>query len=196
MINVRPIKPNEINKVADLLSTEYYHDDFFIWSVENDGDRHKVVSDYYKIYLNAVGCVAHVAECNDDVVGASVWLPHDVDASIYDDIDEVTGKYAPQFRAVADKSHESEPTGTPFYQLVGFGVVKKMQGAGIGGALLKYHLDILDEKGIPTYLEASTPYTGRGVYGKFGYELFGELLVFAERAVLYPLWRPVPEEVL
>ena len=193
MINIRSIKQEEINIVADLLSTEYYHDDFFIWSVESDEDRHKVVSDYYKVYLNAAGCVAHVAECDGDIVGASVWLPHDVDVSIYDDIDEVTGVYAAQFRAVADKSHESEPKGMPFYQLVGFGVVKKMQGAGIGGALLKYHLDILDEKGVPTYLEASTPYSGGGVYGKFEYQLVGELLVFAERAVLYPLWRPVPE---
>jgi len=71
---------------------------------------------------------------------------------------------------------------------------KEMQGKGIGAALLKYHLDILDELGISTYLEASTPYYGGGVYGKFGYQQAGELMVFTDTAVLYPLWRPAKKK--
>ena len=196
---IRPINPQEIEKVAALLSTGYYHDDFFKWSVESDDERHKIVADYYSIYLKAVGCVAHVAETPDgSIIGATVWLPHDVDTSIYDEIDKAAGIYAPQFRAVCDNSHYSEPPMEPFYQLVGFVVLPKAQGMGIGGALLKYHLDILDKVGIPTYLEASTPYFGGGVYGRFGYQPVGELMVFAETAVLYPLWRPAapPQEKL
>ena len=188
---VRPIAPTEIAQVADLLSTGYYDDDFFIWSVDNDDERHSIVVDYYKIYLNVAGCIAHVAETEEDgIIGAAVWLPHDVDAGIYDEIDKAAGRYAPQFRAVCDKSHESEPPIEPFYQLVGFGVLKKMQSRGVGSALLKYQLDNLDKMGIATYLEASTPYYGGGVYGRFGYQQVGELIVFAEKAVLYPLWRP------
>ena len=188
---VRPMAPNEIPHIANLISTGYYHDPFFIWSVPCDSARHQIVADYYKIYLTAPGAVAHVAETpGGTIIGASVWLPHDVDAGIYDDIDRVAGPYAPQFRAVADKSHLSEPPMAPFYQLVGFVVAKDAQGMGVGGGLLKHHLDILDEKGIPTYLEASTPYFGGGVYGRFGYQPVGELMVFAESAVLYPLWRP------
>ncbi|MCL2528595.1 MAG: GNAT family N-acetyltransferase [Defluviitaleaceae bacterium] len=188
---IRPINPSEISKIADLLSTGYYHDKFFKWSVDCDASRHKIVADYYKVYLSAVGCVSHVAvaPCGE-IVGATVWLPHDTDAGIYDEIDKVVGEYAPQFRAVCDRSHDSEPPMAPFYQLVGFVVTGAVQGRGVGGALLKYHLDILDKKGIPTYLEASTPYFGGGVYGRFGYQQVGELMVFADTAVLYPLWRP------
>ena len=194
-ITVRPIKPDEIGKVADLLSTEYYNDEFFIWSVPNDDERHKIVADYYKIYLGAAGCVAHVAESPGmGIVGASVWLPHDVDIGMYEEIDKVVGEYAPQFRAVSDRSHDSEPPMEPFYQLVGFGVLSKMRGQSVGTALLMYHLDILDEAGIPTYLEASTPYAGGGVYGRFGYQPVGELMVFADTAVLYPLWRPAVKD--
>ena len=104
--SIRPIKPAEIDYIANFISTGYYDDDFFIWSVPNDADRHKVVADYYKIYLSAVGCIAHIAESPDSIIGASVWLPHDVDVSMYDEIDRVTGKYCPQFRAVSDRSHE------------------------------------------------------------------------------------------
>jgi len=188
--SIRPIRPAEIDKVAEMISTGYYDDIFFIWSVDDDNHRHKIVTDYYKIYISAEGAVAHVAETpGGELIGAAVWLPHDVDAGIYDEIDKVAGEYAPQFRAVADKSHDSEPPVGAFYQLVGFVVPKELQGMGLGGALLKYHLDILDEKGIPTYLEASTPYFGGGVYGRFGYQQVGELMVFTDKAVLYPLWR-------
>ena len=189
---VRPINADEIEKVACLLATAYYHDIFFKWCVDSDEDRHKIVAGYYKVYLRSRGCVAHVAESPDmGIIGASVWLPHDADASIYEEIEKVVGAAnVPMFREVAERSHENEPKDEPFYQLVGFGVLKEVQGKGIGRALIKYHLDILDQTGIATYLEASTPYHGGGVYGKFGYEQFGELMVFTDTAVLYPLYRP------
>jgi len=183
------INANEINAVADILSAGYYNDEFFIWSVPSDADRHKVVADYYKVYLGAVGCVAYVAESPAGIIGVAVWLPHDTDAAIYEEIDRVTGKYSPQFRAVSDNSHFSEPPMAPFYQLVGFVVTREAQGLGVGSALLQHSLNIFDSMGIPTYLEASTPYFGGGVYGRFGYQPVGELMTFAETAVLYPLWR-------
>ena len=189
-MHIRQARPEEIETIASLVSKGYENDVFFHWVVDNPNDRHKVVTEYYKIYLSAKGCVAHVAETSHgEIVGATVWLPHDVDPSMYDDIDNAVGSYAPNFRAVADLSHESEPKDTAFYQLVGFVVRDDFQGRGIGAALLKHQLDILDKAGIPTYLEASTPYHGKGVYGKFGYQLYGDLLKFSETAVLYPLWR-------
>ena len=196
-ITIRPIKPEETDKIADLISTGYYNDIFFKWVVESDEDRHKIVSDYYKVYLSAKGRVANVAETScGEIIGASVWLPHDTEAGVYDDIDRAAGIYAPQFRAVADWSHLSEPPTGPFYQLVGFVIGAQAKGLGLGVKLLKHNLDMFDGMGIPTYLEASTPYHGKGVYGKFGYQPVGELMFFTDTAVLYPLWRPVHKKAM
>ena len=190
-ITIRSVESSEIDKIASFIATGYEDDIFFKWCVDNDKNQHEIVTGYYKVYLNAKGCVAHVAEnSSGEVVGATVWLPHNVDASIYDDINDVVGIYADNFQTVADKSHDNEPTEGPFYQLVAVVVDKELRGQGIGGALLKHQIEHLDKIGIPTYLEASTPYYGGGVYGKFGYEQFGELMVFAEGIVLYPLYRP------
>ncbi|MCL2377314.1 MAG: GNAT family N-acetyltransferase [Defluviitaleaceae bacterium] len=190
-ITIRPMGPEEIDKMASLISMGYYDDIFFKWVVERDEDRHKIVTDYYKVYLNAKGRLAYVAEApSGEIMGASVWLPHDTEPRVYDDINAAAGIYADRFQAVADWSHLSEPPMTPFYQLVGFATVKEAQGKGVGAAMLKYHLDAMDGLGIPTYLEASTPYHGKGVYAKFGYQPVGELMVFTDTAVLYPLWRP------
>ena len=189
---VRPINPDEIEKAADLLAKAYHRDVFFKWCVASDEGRPQIVAEYYKVYLRSRGCVSHVAESPDTgMIGVSVWLPHDADVSIYEDIERVVGAAnVPMFREVAERSHKNEPSDGPFYQLVGFGVLEEFQGRGVGHALLKHHIDILDKAGIPTYLEASTPYHGGGVYGKFGYKQYGDLMFFTDTAVLYPLYRP------
>jgi len=193
---IRPLTAPDIEKAAALLANAYDKDIFFKWCVPQDEDRLKIVADYYKIYLRSKGCVAHAAVgANEEILGATVWLPHDADAGMYEEIEKAAGIYAPNFAAVADKSHANEPTEHPFYQLVGFGVSEKAQGRGIGQGLLKYHLDLLDERGIPTYLEASTPFYGGGVYGKFGYAPFGKLMHFTDEAILYPLYREAKKEV-
>jgi GNAT superfamily N-acetyltransferase len=191
MFSIRKMKPSEINAVAAFISDGYFDDIFFKWVVPSDEKRRELVTGYYKAYLNAEGAYAYVAEENGQMVGATVWLPHDVDAGLYDKIDAAVGEYAPNFRAVADMSHESEPKNVTFTQLVGFVVEKKHRGKGFGVALLREHLTAMDEKGIATYLEASTPFSGGGVYGKFGFERYGELMYFSPDAVLYPLWRPI-----
>jgi len=180
----------ERDTVAAFIAKGYFDDIFFKWVVPLESERLAVLTDYYKVYLGAVGAYIYVAEENGVMVGASVWLPHDADPAIYDDIDAAAGVFAPHFRAVADASHESEPKDTAFTQLVGFVTDEAHRGRGIGVALLKAHLDLMDAEGIPTYLEASTPFHGGGVYGKFGYTLYGPLLTFSPTAVLYPLWRP------
>jgi len=188
---ITPIKTSEILDVAKFIAHGYFDDIFFHWVVPNDDDRLQVITNYYLAYLSVAGCVSHVARTTDgELVGATVWLPHDVDASVYEEIDKCAGIYQPNFAEVADKSHANEPTEWPFYQLVAVVAKKEKQGLGIGGALLKQQLDYLDEIGIGTYLEASTPYHGGGVYGKFGYQFYSDLMHFADGIDLYPLYRP------
>lgn len=194
-LNIRDTKKEEIAAVAKFIAESYDGDIFFKWVIGSDTDKFSdkaldIIAKYYEVYLSANGCVSHVAKDeNDQLVGATVWLPHDVDAKIHDDINKVAGEYAANFQAVADASHENEPKGIAFYQLVAVVVDKTKRGQGIGEALLAEMLNILDSRGIDTYLEASTPYVGKGVYGKFGYKLYSELLKFTDTAVLYPLFR-------
>ena len=192
---IRAMNKNEAEAIAQVLAKGYFDDKFFHWVVDNEADRLNVLEAYYSAYLTAPRAIVHVAESKTgSIIGTTVWLPHDVDPVLYENINKAVGKYAPNFQAVADLSHDSEPTGTPFYQLVGFVVDKTCQGLGVGTALLKYNLDDLDKKGIPTYLEASTEYHERSVYRKFNYERYGELMKFPNDILLYPLWRGVGDD--
>ena len=190
-IKIRPLVLEELSDVAAFIAAGYSDDIFFEWVVPSELARLDVVTEYYKVYLGAEGAYVYVAEENGVIVGATCWLPHDVSPVIYDEIDVAVGEFAPNFRAVADMSHENEPKDMAFTQLVGFVVDKARRNRGIGVSLLKAHLEVMDSLGIPTYLEASTPFHGGGVYGKFGYSMYGEVMVFSPTAVLYPLWRPV-----
>jgi len=200
-LHVRDLRKEDIPKVAKFIANGYDGDIFFKWVINSETEKFSVenldfITRYYEVYLSAKGSVSHVAEDeHGQLVGATVWLPHDVDPKIHDDINAVVGDNAPNFQAVADASHDSEPKGIPFYQLVAVVADREKRGQGIGEALLGKMLNILDPQGIHTYLEASTPYvTGKGVYGKFGYKQCNELLVFTETAVLWPLFRPAKNQ--
>ena len=189
-LNIRNIKPSEINKVAALIAKGYNDDIFFEWVVNSSTDRLKIVTEYYKVYLKAEGAVVHVVEeASGKIIGASVWLPHNIDGDIYKKINKAAGKYYTNFQAVADYSHDNEPKDKPFYQLVGFVIDKEFRCCGLGKRLLKFQLDSLDKKGIGTYLEASTPFSDKSVYASFGYAPYGNIKKFTHTAVLYPLWR-------
>ncbi|MCL2236195.1 MAG: GNAT family N-acetyltransferase [Defluviitaleaceae bacterium] len=188
---IRSVRQDEISKVAEFIARRYFDDIFFHWVVPEPSDRIPTVKAYYIEYISAAGSVCHVAETADgELVGATVWLPDDLDPAVSERIYKAVGKYAPNYKEISRKSYDSCPPMSPFYELVAVVAHADMQGQGIGGALLKHHLDILDEKGIATYLEASTPYHGEGVYAKFGYQQCGELMHFSDTAILYPLWRP------
>ena len=197
--NIRPIAPDETEKVAEFIAGRYFDDTFFHWVVPEPADRIPTVKAYYIEYISCEGSVCHVAETNDGkLIGATVWLPDDLDPAVSERIYKAVGKYAPNYKEISRQSYDSCPPMSPFYELVAVVADKEMQGQGIGGALLKYHLDILDKAGISTYLEASTPYHGKGIYAKFGYQQCGELMHFSDTAILYPLWRPAkkPFEVI
>ena len=192
MNDIKITKTNnyEYQEIAEFIAEGYFDDQFFKWVVPNDNDRMAIVTNYYLAYLGVVGAVSYIARnTQGTLVGATVWLPHDVDASVYEEIDAAAGIYAANFDEVASKSHANEPTSGPFFQLVAVVTKKSFQNQGIGYQLLKHFIDQLDEENIATYLEASTPYNGGGVYGKFGYDYFGELMHFAPGITLYPLYR-------
>ena len=191
---IRPMQSGEIDAVANFIARGYLEDTYFHWVVNKPEDRIPTVSEYYKIYLGYNRAIVNVSvlqsgEKAGEIVGASIWMPHNTDPTLYDNIDSVVGAYAPNFRAVADWSHSNEPKGMPFYQLVAIVASPIMRGTGIGTTLLGYQIEKFDTQNIATYLEASTAFHGGGLYGKFGYSPFGNIKKFAENAILYPLFR-------
>jgi len=88
----------------------------------------------------------------------------------------------------ATSPHGHHPTGTPHHHLAILAVRPDCQGQGIGTALLRAHHAVLDEAGLPAYLEASDLRTRR-LYAALGYGDHGLPIHLARGSLMFPMWR-------
>jgi GNAT superfamily N-acetyltransferase len=98
------------------------------------------------------------------------------------------GGWAPQFHAFDQVLDEHHPLGTVHHHLMVLAVRPGCQGQGTGTVLLGTHHAILDQRGIPAYLEASSPATRR-FYLARGYADHGPPIGLPGGPDMYPMWR-------
>jgi len=89
--------------------------------------------------------------------------------------------------AIGVAMEEHHPT-DPCWYLGMLGVRSGAQGRGLGGRLLEFTLERVDEAGEAAYLEASTP-RNRSLYERNGFEVIGEISV-DDSPTLWAMWRP------
>ena len=97
--------------------------------------------------------------------------------------------HLPNFQAFDAALDAHHPAGTFHHHLAILAVRPDRQGQGLGTALLAAHHAVLDDQGIPAYLEASDERTRR-LYLSHGYADHGSSpITFAGSARMYPMWR-------
>lgn len=112
-----------------------------------------------------------------DFAAASLWLRPGAEAD-GDAIGALIGEtVAPERAAVGaqvgelmDKFHPEDP----HWYLSMIGVDPARQGRGLGSALLKHTLDIIDAEGSLAYLESSNP-KNVPLYERHGFEVLGQI---------------------
>lgn len=83
-----------------------------------------------------------------------------------------------------ERQHPREP----HWYLQAIGTDPSMQGKGLGGALMRHRLALIDAANLPAYLESSKE-ANIPFYAGFGFGLTGEIRM-PEGPILYPMWRP------
>lgn len=117
-----------------------------------------------------------------DLAGISVWIrsggtetetdegdPEEMAAMVH----EVYGEHAERLGQVMALTEAAHPTGRPYLYLQQMAVLPTHRGKGLGGAMLRFGLQVADAEGLPAYLEASTP-RNRALYLRHGFVDFGE----------------------
>ena len=89
--------------------------------------------------------------------------------------------------AMADVMEKNHPSENHFY-LAFIAVAPRLQGLGLGGALLDATLKRADEKGMPAYLENSNPRNTR-LYERCGF-VAGRNIAPPDGPPLLTMWRP------
>jgi ribosomal protein S18 acetylase RimI-like enzyme len=127
----------------------------------------------------------------EDVLGGSFWLPPGVtpdeealDALLRETVPEPRRSAILQVFEQMGAAHPAEP----HWHLALIGVDPTSQGKGVGAALLRHTLEMIDEKGLHSYLESSNP-RNIPLYQRHGFEVVGKICV-GDSPPVVPMVRP------
>jgi GNAT superfamily N-acetyltransferase len=183
----------DVPAVADLIADAFHRLDATAWLVPDPVRRRTVLGGQFAILVEHALSYG-VVEVLDDRSAAAVWFdntrpappPTDYDARLV----AVGGPDTPRLRLL-DELFEAHHPRRPHHHLALLAVAPDRQGAGLGTTLLEHHHAVLDQAGIPGYLEASSP-GSRDLYGRHGYAL-GEPFTLPDGSAFWPMWRtPIP----
>ena len=123
--------------------------------------------------------------------GVCFWLPPGVEAD-EQELNQAIEKLVPSTRkdevlAVFEAMDQSHPHEECWY-LPLIGVDPAYQGNGLGSVLMKHVLNIIDQKGLPAYLESSNP-QNISLYERHGFEVIDRIQI-ASSPPVHPMLRP------
>jgi GNAT superfamily N-acetyltransferase len=131
----------------------------------------------------------------EDADAVSIWIPpggtetsdeqeEQLMALAYDCL----GAGAADYLDLLERFGVAHPRGEPHYYLSLLGVASASRGRGIGMSLLRHDLSLIDEEGMPAYLESSNPANNLR-YENVGFEPVGRFSYPRNGPVVTTMWR-------
>jgi len=163
--------------IARLFAAAFLHDPVFDWIARAGPKRAAGMERFFFWILKTYALPFGETWMSDDAAVAAAWLPPHAPAS--------SGSFTEQMRllpmfvrlcgfprlgrgsAMADAMDKNHPREKHFY-LAFIGVAPRLQGLGLGSALLETNLKRIDETGSPAYLENSNPKNAK-LYERHGF---------------------------
>lgn len=125
----------------------------------------------------------------------SIWIPpgrtemsEDQGRRLTQLAHDCLGPGAGAYLELLDQFDSAHPRDEPHYYLSLLGTHPEHRGRGIGMALLAHDLALIDDEGIPAYLESSNPANNRR-YETVGFEPIGEFSFPGGGATVTTMWR-------
>jgi GNAT superfamily N-acetyltransferase len=192
-VNVVRAGVADADTITTILSVGFLADPVSKWIFPDDAERERVHPLFFRPFVDAALADGEIYT-TDDRAGAALWLPVDIAAhggqpelkELYEPI--LGPVHAERIGAYDERSTANHPTDAHHVYLPFIAVRPARHGRGIGTALLRDRLDVLDEQGVPTYLEASTKDSAR-LYARLGYQQLDQTTDLPEGPSLYPMWR-------
>jgi GNAT superfamily N-acetyltransferase len=192
--DIRLIRPDEIQAVADVLAEAFYDDPVMAWVFRDDAKRMRRLQDAFAFWTEHIWnphghCYAH-----ERMAGASLWLPPNTwHLGLLAQLRLMPGMIATTRGSIVRLMRllnlmESKHPHDDHYYLALVGVAPAWQGRGFGAALMRPVLERCDADGLPAYLEASTE-RNRALYERHGFEVVEEIHAPGGGPPLWRMWR-------
>lgn len=201
--------PADAAELSSLIALAFRDLPASAWLVPDTCAREELFPDYFRLYVDQA-LATGTAYTTPDRTAAALWISygakdagdgvdHDEEDAEYDArLAAVTGARVARFRAFDAQLARHHPTGERHDHLAILAVHPKLQGRGIGSALLDAHHRALAQAPEPVaaYLEAAS-IDSRRLYARHGYRDLPEPIPFPDgvpaTAMMYPMWRPASQ---
>jgi ribosomal protein S18 acetylase RimI-like enzyme len=185
-------------RVIDCLSAAFADDPVMSWIGRRDAKRDAGRRAMFTFLVGTLGIPGQELWTSEDYSAAALWVPPERadlklpwwrELALFPTILKFTRfdglARVDAFRKAADAHH---PKGRPHFYLMTIGVDPKFQGQGLGSALLEANLAKIDAKGLPAYLESSSP-KNVPLYRRYGFEVTKEFRPAPDAPPLWGMWR-------
>jgi ribosomal protein S18 acetylase RimI-like enzyme len=196
--NPRRASAADRERVIDCLTAAFATDPVMAWIGRKDAKRDVGRRAMFGFLVGKLGLPGRELWTSDDYSAAALWVPPEradlklpwwEELQLFPTIVSFTGigglGRVEAFRKTADAHH---PKSRPHFYLMTIGVEPKFQGQGLGSALLDATLSAIDAKGLPSYLESSSP-KNVPLYQRHGYVITKEFRPAPDAPPLWGMWR-------
>jgi GNAT superfamily N-acetyltransferase len=189
----------DVPRLADALARAFHDDPGWSHLLSDPSDRTERLRLFFETELRGIAVPLGLVWTTDEVVGGALWAPPEswrvpVTATLREipPMVRVFGRRLPLALRARLRMEGRHPGTPPHWYLAVMGVAPEWQGRGLGTALMRPALEVLDRDGVPAYLESSSP-RSRALYQRNGFDVTGEFNLPSDGPPLWQMWRePVP----
>jgi GNAT superfamily N-acetyltransferase len=185
--------PADTDALSQVIADAFFRLPPSRWLIADPAARRAIFPGYFRIYVEHA-LAAGIVHTTPARTAAALWLPVSASGPAppagYDArLAAAAGPWHSRFTAFDAELDRHHPAGTAHHHLALLAVHPDHQGQGIGRLLLAHHA-VLDQAGIPAYLEAATVRTRR-LYSQYGYILRSDAPIRLPGGgpPMWPMWR-------
>lgn len=191
-VSPRPAVIDDLDGVTDTLTRSFHDDPMMAWCFPDAEIRPRRLATMWRFLAEGLYLPGGACTTLPDHDAVALWRHPDDDrqepfwAENSDRFVTLMEGDLERMGELSELMGDAHPT-VPHWYLLAIGVSPASQGRGLGSVLLAHTLELVDQRGEPAYLEATSA-RSRVLYERFGFEATDELVPDGSPP-MWPMWR-------
>ena len=194
VVSPRVASPQDRDDVVAILVSAFYDDPTWSWAFPDPSLRAEQHRRLWGLFVEGAMRYPWVWLTPGNTA-TSVWIPpngtdlsQEQEAALEPTIVEMLGADAAPVIHAFELFDRAHPREVPHFYLSLLATSAAHQGRGYGLGLLAGNLRLIDEAGMPAYLEASNP-ANVTLYSRYGFEVGGSFKLPGDGPEVFTMWR-------